>query len=129
MLEKDDESVVSAVEAIAEDNVSKAINLPVLASRVKDVVSGLQSDWPDGIELQNRPYVKLCGMQWPKKCEKMRQYFDGEEVGEYQGAYKVSQGLLEEFSKRVIDTPITEHGFTGVALAQPLVDCGLLLNL
>ena len=41
----------------------------------------------------------------------------GEEVGEYQGAYKVSQGLLEEFgSERVIDTPITEHGFTGLAI-------------
>ncbi len=40
----------------------------------------------------------------------------GEEVAEYQGAYKVSQGLLEEFgNKRVIDTPITEHGFTGLA--------------
>ena len=39
----------------------------------------------------------------------------GEEVAEYQGAYKVSQGLLDEFGgKRVIDTPITEHGFTGV---------------
>jgi pyruvate dehydrogenase E1 component beta subunit len=39
----------------------------------------------------------------------------GEEVAEYQGAYKISQGLLEEFgAKRVIDTPITEHGFTGV---------------
>lgn len=41
----------------------------------------------------------------------------GEEVAEYQGAYKVSQGLLEEFgAKRVIDTPITEHGFTGLAV-------------
>ncbi len=41
----------------------------------------------------------------------------GEEVAEYQGAYKVSQGLLEEFgSKRVIDTPITEHGFTGLGV-------------
>ncbi|MGH1367271.1 MAG: pyruvate dehydrogenase complex E1 component subunit beta [Maritimibacter sp.] len=40
----------------------------------------------------------------------------GEEVAEYQGAYKVSQGLLDEFTdKRIIDTPITEHGFTGVA--------------
>ena len=40
----------------------------------------------------------------------------GEEVAEYQGAYKVSQGLLEEFgSKRIIDTPITEHGFAGIA--------------
>ena len=41
----------------------------------------------------------------------------GEEVAEYQGAYKVSQGLLEEFGpSRVIDTPITEHGFTGLAI-------------
>jgi pyruvate dehydrogenase E1 component beta subunit len=41
----------------------------------------------------------------------------GEEVGEYQGAYKVSQGLLDEFGhERVIDTPITEHGFTGLGV-------------
>jgi pyruvate dehydrogenase E1 component beta subunit len=41
----------------------------------------------------------------------------GEEVGQYQGAYKVSQGLLDEFgSKRVVDTPITEMGFTGLAI-------------
>ncbi len=40
----------------------------------------------------------------------------GEEVGQYQGAYKISQGMLDEFGpKRVIDTPITEHGFTGIA--------------
>ena len=41
----------------------------------------------------------------------------GEEVAEYQGAYKISQGMLEEFgTRRVIDTPITEHGFTGIAV-------------
>ena len=41
----------------------------------------------------------------------------GEEVGEYQGAYKISQGLLDEFgAKRVVDTPITEHGFAGIAV-------------
>jgi pyruvate dehydrogenase E1 component beta subunit len=41
----------------------------------------------------------------------------GEEVGQYQGAYKISQGMLDEFGpERVIDTPITEHGFTGVAV-------------
>ena len=40
----------------------------------------------------------------------------GEEVGQYQGAYKISQGMLDEFGpQRVIDTPITEHGFTGLA--------------
>src|SRR5215831_8933588 len=45
----------------------------------------------------------------------------GEEVAEYQGAYKVTQGLLDEFgARRVIDTPITEHGFTGVGVGAAL---------
>jgi pyruvate dehydrogenase E1 component beta subunit len=44
-----------------------------------------------------------------------RVFVMGEEVAEYQGAYKVTQGLLEEFgARRVIDTPITEHGFAGI---------------
>ena len=46
-----------------------------------------------------------------------RVFLMGEEVAQYQGAYKVSQGLLDEFGeKRVVDTPITEHGFTGLAV-------------
>jgi pyruvate dehydrogenase E1 component beta subunit len=46
-------------------------------------------------------------------------YLMGEEVGEYQGAYKISQGLLDQFGpKRVIDTPITEHGFAGIAVGS-----------
>ena len=54
-------------------------------------------------------------------AEEMRRDDDvfvmGEEVAEYQGAYKVTQGLLQEFgNKRVIDTPITEHGFAGLAV-------------
>ena len=45
----------------------------------------------------------------------------GEEVGQYQGAYKISQGLLEEFGpKRIIDMPITEHGFTGMAVGAAM---------
>jgi pyruvate dehydrogenase E1 component beta subunit len=45
----------------------------------------------------------------------------GEEVAEYQGAYKVSQGLLEEFgARRVIDTPITEHGFAGIGVGAAM---------
>ncbi len=46
-------------------------------------------------------------------------YVMGEEVAEYNGAYKVTQGLLDEFgAKRVIDTPITEHGFAGIAVGS-----------
>jgi pyruvate dehydrogenase E1 component beta subunit len=45
----------------------------------------------------------------------------GEEVAEYQGAYKISQGLLHEFgAKRVVDTPITEHGFTGIGVGAAM---------
>jgi pyruvate dehydrogenase E1 component beta subunit len=46
----------------------------------------------------------------------------GEEVAEYQGAYKVTQGLLQEFGdKRVVDTPITEHGFAGLAVGASMM--------
>src|SRR5512136_3398487 len=46
----------------------------------------------------------------------------GEEVGFYQGAYKVSKGLLEEFGpQRVLDTPITELGFTGLGVGAAMV--------
>jgi pyruvate dehydrogenase E1 component beta subunit len=46
----------------------------------------------------------------------------GEEVGEYQGAYKVTQGLLQEFGeRRVIDTPITEHGFAGIGVGAAMM--------
>ena len=50
-----------------------------------------------------------------------RVYLMGEEVAQYQGAYKISQGLLDEFGpRRVIDTPITEHGFTGIAVGSAM---------
>ena len=58
-------------------------------------------------------------------AEEMRRDGDvfimGEEVAEYQGAYKITQGLLQEFgARRVIDTPITEHGFAGVGVGAAM---------
>jgi pyruvate dehydrogenase E1 component beta subunit len=58
-------------------------------------------------------------------AEEMRRdpkvFLMGEEVAQYQGAYKVSQGLLDEFGeKRVIDTPITEHGFAGLGVGAAM---------
>jgi pyruvate dehydrogenase E1 component beta subunit len=58
-------------------------------------------------------------------AEEMRRdpdvFLMGEEVAEYQGAYKVSQGLLQEFGdRRVIDTPITEHGFAGIGVGAAM---------
>ncbi len=75
-------------------------------------------DWPDGTPMKSQTVREALR---DAMAEEMRAdetvYLMGEEVAEYQGAYKVSQGLLDEFgSKRVIDTPITEHGFTGIAV-------------
>ncbi|MGX5733455.1 pyruvate dehydrogenase complex E1 component subunit beta [Bosea thiooxidans] len=80
------------------------------------------SEFPAGAEV---------GMQTVREAlrdamaEEMRRDGDvfvmGEEVAEYQGAYKVTQGLLQEFGpKRVIDTPITEHGFAGIGVGAAL---------
>lgn len=54
-------------------------------------------------------------------AEEMRRdpsvFLMGEEVGQYQGAYKISQGLLDEFgADRIVDTPITEQGFAGLGV-------------
>ena len=75
-------------------------------------------DWPDGTEMKSQTVREALR---DAMAEEMRRdetvYLMGEEVAEYQGAYKISQGLLDEFgAKRVIDTPITEHGFTGIAV-------------
>ncbi|MDW3183925.1 pyruvate dehydrogenase complex E1 component subunit beta [Roseobacter sp.] len=74
-------------------------------------------DWPEGTTLKQQTVREALrdGM-----AEEMRRdenvFLMGEEVAEYQGAYKISQGMLDEFgAKRVIDTPITEHGFAGIA--------------
>ena len=75
-------------------------------------------DWPEGTEMKTQTVREALR---DAMAEEMRGddgvFLMGEEVAEYQGAYKISQGLLDEFgAKRVIDTPITEHGFAGVAV-------------
>ncbi|PPB81314.1 pyruvate dehydrogenase E1 component beta subunit [Albidovulum inexpectatum] len=80
----------------------------------------LSPDWPEGTPMKTMTVREALR---EAMAEEMRRdetvYLMGEEVGEYQGAYKVSQGLLDEFTeRRVIDTPITEHGFTGIAVGS-----------
>jgi pyruvate dehydrogenase E1 component beta subunit len=77
-------------------------------------------DWPAGTQMKSQSVREALR---DAMAEEMRRndtvYLMGEEVAEYQGAYKVSQGLLDEFgAKRVIDTPITEHGFAGIAVGS-----------
>ncbi|GGF52667.1 pyruvate dehydrogenase E1 component beta subunit [Mameliella alba] len=77
-----------------------------------------EPDWPEDTKTKKQTVREALR---DAMAEEMRADGDvflmGEEVAEYQGAYKISQGLLDEFgSKRVIDTPITEHGFTGIGV-------------
>tara|TARA_R110002072_G_scaffold244850_1_gene404214 strand:- start:315 stop:1691 length:1377 start_codon:yes stop_codon:yes gene_type:complete len=75
-------------------------------------------DWPEVTKLKQQTVREALR---DAMAEEMRRdenvFLMGEEVAEYQGAYKISQGLLDEFgSKRIIDTPITEHGFAGIGV-------------
>ncbi|MBF9060207.1 pyruvate dehydrogenase complex E1 component subunit beta [Rhodobacterales bacterium HKCCSP123] len=75
-------------------------------------------DWPEGTAMKTQTVREALR---DAMAEEMRRddsvFVMGEEVAEYQGAYKVTQGLLDEFgAKRVIDTPITEHGFAGLGV-------------
>jgi len=80
------------------------------------IVADATPDWDEGVEVKQTTVREALR---DAMAEEMRRddtvFLMGEEVAEYQGAYKISQGLLDEFgSKRVIDTPITEHGFAGI---------------
>ncbi len=82
----------------------------------------LSPDWPEGTEM--KPTTVREALR-DAMAEEMRNdetvFIMGEEVAEYQGAYKVTQGLLDEFGdKRVIDTPITEHGFAGIGVGAAM---------
>jgi len=75
-------------------------------------------DWPEGTEMKTITVREAINTAI---AEEMRRddtvFIMGEEVAEYQGAYKITQGLLDEFgAKRVVDTPITEHGFAGIGV-------------
>jgi len=83
-----------------------------------------EPDVPEGVELKS---ITVREALRDAMAEEMRAddrvFVMGEEVAEYQGAYKVTQGLLEEFGpRRVIDTPITEHGFAGIGVGAAFAD-------
>ncbi|MDF2998364.1 MAG: Transketolase central region [Xanthobacteraceae bacterium] len=81
-----------------------------------------EPDVPEGTEMVSQTMREALR---DAMAEEMRRDGDvfvmGEEVAEYQGAYKITQGLLQEFgARRVIDTPITEHGFAGVGVGAAM---------
>ncbi|MBV1836249.1 pyruvate dehydrogenase complex E1 component subunit beta [Acetobacter estunensis] len=78
-----------------------------------------EKDWGETSEITVREALRDAMAAELRRDQDV--FLIGEEVGQYQGAYKVSQGLLDEFGeKRVMDMPITEHGFTGMAVGAAL---------
>ena len=118
VLVEDGESADAAPAPVAVTApVAAAVAAPMVAAPVA-VVSKASADWPEGTKMKTMTVREALR---EAMSEEMRAnpnvMLMGEEVGEYQGAYKISQGMLDEFGpKRIVDTPITEAGFTGIAI-------------
>lgn len=117
---EDASAIASATSAApaAKPEAKAASSKPAEAKAPAAPETDTSPDWPEGTKLKKQTVREALrdGM-----AEEMRRdenvFLMGEEVAEYQGAYKISQGLLDEFgAKRVIDTPITEHGFAGIGV-------------
>src|SRR5262249_43980299 len=103
--------VAAAPAAQAEAKIPAAPSAPSFQAAA-------DPDLPAGVEMTEMTVRQALN---EAMAEEMRRHKDvfvmGEEVAEYQGAYKITQGLLQEFGpQRVVDTPITEHGFAGIGV-------------
>jgi pyruvate dehydrogenase E1 component beta subunit len=108
----------SAAPAEAKAEAPKAAHHPTAPASVSEP----EPEVPEGTQFVTQTIREALR---DAMAEEMRRDPDvfvmGEEVAEYQGAYKVTQGLLQEFgARRVIDTPITEHGFAGVGVGAAM---------
>ena len=108
------------VEEAEKPTEQGSASAPVPAAPKVDVAA--DPDIPAGTEMVSTSVREALR---DAMAEEMRRDGDvfvmGEEVAEYQGAYKITQGLLQEFgAQRVIDTPITEHGFAGVGVGAAM---------
>lgn len=116
--ESADDIVAAPTVAEAAPTPAAEVSTPLATAAAPAApVVDLSPDYPEGTPMKTQTVREALR---DAMSEEMRAnedvYLIGEEVAEYQGAYKVSQGMLDEFgAKRVIDTPITEHGFAGIA--------------
>ena len=118
LISSDDEAAAPA-PAPAKTTPAPAVAptpAPEVVVAVAPAAPKVTPDTADGAAMQS---VTLREALRDAMAEEMRRddrvFVMGEEVAEYQGAYKVTQGLLDEFgARRVIDTPITEYGFAGI---------------
>ncbi|MDO5705056.1 MAG: pyruvate dehydrogenase complex E1 component subunit beta [Paracoccus sp. (in: a-proteobacteria)] len=119
-------------QAKSSDEEKKADDQPAPSAveQVKTPQPDASPDWPEGTPMKTMTVREALREAMAEEMERDETVFlMGEEVGEYQGAYKISQGLLDRFGpRRVVDTPISEIGFagigTGAALAglRPIVE-------
>ena len=121
VLVEDGESVSDVAPAVAVAEVAAAPVAAVESRGEPRPTVVATSGWPHS-DLPEGPTKTMTVREALREAmaEEMRAdptvFLMGEEVGEYQGAYKISQGLLDEFGpRRVVDTPITEMGFAGIA--------------
>jgi len=105
------------LEVSHQDVLSADTNTVEPKSRPATTELVIETEWTDATKVKQQTVREALRDAMAEELRRDETVFlMGEEVAEYQGAYKVSQGLLEEFgSKRIIDTPITEHGFAGIA--------------
>ena len=105
------------LEVSHQDVLSADTNTVEPKSRPATTELVIETEWTDATKVKEQTVREALRDAMAEELRRDENVFlMGEEVAEYQGAYKVSQGLLEEFgSKRIIDTPITEHGFAGIA--------------
>ncbi len=118
--EGEDASDMAAAPApqARENKAETPKSAPAQAKAPAAPQSDTSPDWPEGTETEKKTVREALNAAM---AEEMRRddtvFIMGEEVAEYQGAYKITQNLLDEFgAKRVIDTPITEHGFAGIGV-------------
>ena len=112
----------SEAQPKAAPQTARAPAPPAAAPAPSATPQAAEPDIPEGTEMVTMTVREALR---DAMAEEMRRddtvFVIGEEVAEYQGAYKVTQGLLQEFGdRRVIDTPITEHGFAGLGVGAGL---------
>ncbi|KKB08499.1 pyruvate dehydrogenase [Devosia geojensis] len=103
--------------AVPAEKAAEAAPSAAAAPAAPKFEAAADPDLPEGVEMVEMTVRQALNEAMAEEMRRDKDVFVmGEEVAEYQGAYKVTQGLLQEFGKeRVIDTPITEHGFAGLA--------------
>ena len=116
---KDQAPTVTAAPAEKKPEASRSA--PAAPATPRETVAA-DPDVPAGTEMVTMTVREALRDAMAEEMRRDKDVFVmGEEVAEYQGAYKVTQGLLDEFgARRVIDTPITEHGFAGVGVGAAL---------